>query len=428
MRGRRPSAAGSCPATSSPLAPSRDRGPQAADAGGDDGGAAGLRLERDQAERLVVAGDRDDGRPRGTSRASRRCAGRRLEPDDVGDAELARRAAAQRRSGCVEAAAAGAADDRDDQPARAAPGRGRSSSAAARSSTSGAFSGWRRPTNSSTTASGGTPRRVRAAEASPGRKSSRSTPGATRRPRRGRRRRASTSCARLRRRCWRSAGRRRRRPAPRRPRGAAARGRRRSASASVLDLGEGVRGVHQRHAPALGGEPADLAGQPVVRVDDVVPARLVGGLRAQHAGGERAQLRRAGPSLPSPSNGPAVTCRTSTPGASSTTGGRSLLVARVKTSTSTPSCGQPPGQLDDVDVHAAGVAGAGLVQRARCAPRASRRAGGRRSAACGRVGSRSSVTSGPTSSARPRRALARPPQQGDVRPCLTGSVHNSARA
>ena len=60
----------------------------------------------------------------------------------------------------------------------------------------------------------------------------------------------------------------------------------------VLDLGQGVRGVHQRHAPALPGQPADLAGEPVVRVDQVVVARRVGRLGAQHAVGERAQLGR----------------------------------------------------------------------------------------------------------------------------------------
>jgi hypothetical protein len=42
--------------------------------------------------------------------------------------------------------------------------------------------------------------------------------------------------------------------------------------------------------------------------------------------------------LDSPSNGPAVTCRTVTPGAISTTGGSSLDVARVKISTSTLRC------------------------------------------------------------------------------------------
>ena len=58
----------------------------------------------------------------------------------------------------------------------------------------------------------------------------------------------------------------------------------------VLDLGQGVRGVDQRHAPPVAGQPADLPGEPVVRVDDVVVAGLVLGLLAQHRGGERAQL------------------------------------------------------------------------------------------------------------------------------------------
>jgi hypothetical protein len=59
----------------------------------------------------------------------------------------------------------------------------------------------------------------------------------------------------------------------------------------VLDLRQGVRGVHQRGAPALAGQPADLPGQPVVRVHEVVVPGLVRGLGAQHPGGQRAQLR-----------------------------------------------------------------------------------------------------------------------------------------
>ena len=63
----------------------------------------------------------------------------------------------------------------------------------------------------------------------------------------------------------------------------------------VLDPGHRVHGVHQRHAPAVGGEPADLAGEPVVRVHQVVVAGR--GVRGDphHAGGEGAQLARAGP-------------------------------------------------------------------------------------------------------------------------------------
>ena len=48
----------------------------------------------------------------------------------------------------------------------------------------------------------------------------------------------------------------------------------------VLDPGQGVRAVHQRHAPAVAGQPAGLPGQPVVRVHDVVVAGLVGPRRA----------------------------------------------------------------------------------------------------------------------------------------------------
>ena len=53
-----------------------------------------------------------------------------------------------------------------------------------------------------------------------------------------------------------------------------------------------------------------------------------------------------------------------TPSLTSTTGCAAReLVARVKMSTSTSARGEPPGQLDDVDVHAAGVTGARLVER-----------------------------------------------------------------
>ena len=104
----------------------------------------------------------------------------------------------------------------------------------------------------------------------------------------------------------------------------------------VLHAGHGVHRLDERDTPALLGQPSDLAGQPVVGVHQVVPARLVACLGAQHRGGERAQLGRE-VLLGNASSGPAVTCRTRTPGASSTTGGRSPLVARVKISTSVPA-------------------------------------------------------------------------------------------
>ena len=58
----------------------------------------------------------------------------------------------------------------------------------------------------------------------------------------------------------------------------------------VLDLGHRVHRVHERHAPAVAGQRADLAGEPVVRVDGVVAALVVAGLGAQHLAGEGAQL------------------------------------------------------------------------------------------------------------------------------------------
>ncbi|CAM5453397.1 hypothetical protein SPURM210S_06586 [Streptomyces purpurascens] len=58
----------------------------------------------------------------------------------------------------------------------------------------------------------------------------------------------------------------------------------------VLDLGHGVHGVHQGDAPALGGEPADVAGEPVVGVDQVVVAGAVVGPCLHDAVGEGAQL------------------------------------------------------------------------------------------------------------------------------------------
>jgi hypothetical protein len=58
----------------------------------------------------------------------------------------------------------------------------------------------------------------------------------------------------------------------------------------VLDPGHGVHRVDEGDAPAICRQPADLAGQPVVRVQDVVPALGPGGRRPHHAGGEGAQL------------------------------------------------------------------------------------------------------------------------------------------
>ena len=59
----------------------------------------------------------------------------------------------------------------------------------------------------------------------------------------------------------------------------------------VLHLGHGVHGVHQRYAPALCREPADVSREPVVGVDEVVVAGLVARLRAEDARGEGAEHR-----------------------------------------------------------------------------------------------------------------------------------------
>ncbi len=130
----------------------------------------------------------------------------------------------------------------------------------------------------------------------------------------------------------------------------------------VLDLGHGVHGVHQGDAPALGRQPADVAGEPVVGVDQVVVAGTVAGPRLHHAVGEGAELR--GQLL---LGEPLVRTRVDVPdedAGGQLDGGREgagggpgedlhLDVDR----------GQPLGQLHDVDVHPAGVTGTRLVQR-----------------------------------------------------------------
>ena len=276
---RRRSRRGSWPSTRTPETPSRTAVRRPPTAAATTGRAAGLRLQGDQAEGLVVAGD--DGHVGGAvvlGQPGRRL--RRQEADDVGDAELARRA---------PAAAAGrrgrsrwARRRRAPAAGRAARGRRRASRAAACSSTSGALSGWMRPDEQQhqRVVRARRPRAARPRR-SPGRNRSRSTPGRDDERARGvgavvldelagllvgvgdqpvglgdHLLLADHPGARL---------------------GPVALGQRR-----VLDLGERVRGVDQRHAPPVAGQPADLAGQPVVRVDDVVEARLVLGLLAQH--------------------------------------------------------------------------------------------------------------------------------------------------
>ena len=96
-----------------------DRRPQATDRRSDDRGAAGLRLQRDEPEGLVVARDDGDvGRPVVVGEPLRRL--RREEGDDVGDAE--RPGELLQLLGCLEAGAARPARTRAIGPLRALPG------------------------------------------------------------------------------------------------------------------------------------------------------------------------------------------------------------------------------------------------------------------------------------------------------------------
>ena len=109
----------------------------------------------------------------------------------------------------------------------------------------------------------------------------------------------------------------------------------------VLDLGHRVHRVHQRDAPPVAGERADLTGEPVVASARRRSGRPAGTPRCAAPRGRR---RTAGPgssSLVSPSNGPAWMWRTVTPSQASTTWSSVELVARVKMSTSTPRSSQP---------------------------------------------------------------------------------------
>ena len=90
-----------------------DRGRQATDVGGDDRGAAGLRLDGDQPERLVVRGHGEHvGRavPLGQGRP----VDRRHEAHQVADAELLGELGQPHR--VAHAGAAGPAEDGDDEP------------------------------------------------------------------------------------------------------------------------------------------------------------------------------------------------------------------------------------------------------------------------------------------------------------------------
>lgn len=129
----------------------------------------------------------------------------------------------------------------------------------------------------------------------------------------------------------------------------------------VLHLGHRVHGVDERDAPPLLHRPAGLAGQPVVRVEQVVVAGLVARLGAQDAGREAAQvpgqlglvqlLERPGDDVADEDAGGELDDGRQGPRRGA--GEDVDLDAAL---------GEPLGHLDDVDVHAARVAGPRLVE------------------------------------------------------------------
>ena len=145
-------ASGSWPGDEQPAVAVAHDGGQAADRGGDHRGAAGLGLDGDQAERLVVGGHGDQRWRRRTSGPARsgspaaRTGRRRSMPSS--SARAAR--AVGRSRPLPEGPPTTGTTSRERRP-----GSRSSRTATARSSTSGALSGWIRPANISTTASRG---------------------------------------------------------------------------------------------------------------------------------------------------------------------------------------------------------------------------------------------------------------------------------
>ena len=274
---------------------------QPADGGGHDGRAGGLGLDGDQPEGLVVGRHGDQRSRRRTSRASSAWATGGTKrttssmPSSAGQLG--------ERLGVLEAAAGRAADDRHDEARaqrrvaveqhRDGPqqhvGRLERLDAADEQQHDRVRGQAERAARASRSVLGLEDRRGR-------------RPGGRPRPGRGRRRRGR-SAAWPRGRCWRSAGRRPRRPAPRRSRRASGSGVSPLGERGVLDLGHRVHRVHERHAPAVAGERADLAGEPVVGVHEVVVAQRRGRPRRAAPRGRRRTAGRAAPPWSGPRRG-----------------------------------------------------------------------------------------------------------------------------
>ena len=284
-----------------PLTPSRTATGRPPTAAATHRGAAGLGLDRDQAERLAVRRHDQHGggpvpvrelvlrRPAAGTARRRRCP--------------SRAASFCSRSGLARPVPLGPPTTGTTRRARS-DGSLLQEAATARSRTSGAFSGWMRPTKSGISASCGRPSRARAAArpSPPGPETVEVDPGVDDGDLVGVGLVVADEFARL------LGG------VGDQPVGGAddlgladhAGGRLGGVAGGqrgVLDLGHGVHGVHQRHAPALGGQPADVAGEPVVGVDEVVVAGAVAGPGLHHPVREGAQLGRAAPPWPGPRTG-----------------------------------------------------------------------------------------------------------------------------
>ena len=282
--------AGSWVSSSSPLSPSATTVVSPPTAAAIDRRAGGLRLGGDEAERLVVRRHGDHRRGRVPDRELGR-RDRRHEPDDVGD-RAARSASSARASGCSRPVPGGAADDRDDEPRPQVRARASSSRATARSSTSGALSGWSRPANSTTWASERQPELLARGVGVPRPEHGQVDPRVDDLDP------AGVGVVQVDQLLGLEVGARDQHVGgldhllladdPGRRLGGVADG-----HGVVLDLGHRVHRVHERDAPAVARERADLAGEPVVGVHQVVVAERQAGLGPQHLAGEHAQLARA---------------------------------------------------------------------------------------------------------------------------------------
>ena len=202
---------GAWPSTSTPETPSRTAVTSPPTAAATTGVAAGLGLQRDQPERLVVARHRDQvGGP--VERGQVGAGQRRQEPHRVGQAE--RRGQLDQRGRPVQPGAAGPADDRPMVSRAASSGSSWRSSAAARSSTSGrlerldpADEGDDRPVDRQAEPHAGPRPRRRARARAPAGRTGRGRPRARPRPPGPGRRRTGRSGRGPRSGCWRPAGR-----------------------------------------------------------------------------------------------------------------------------------------------------------------------------------------------------------------------------